>query len=323
MTEQKQSQQSSKESLAEETNELRVMLASKRGQLQNQKEKMERIESDLSKETSRLAENKDDLGLLTNEMTDSSSGEESLEDMAQQKLLDKNGAIEGITLKKQEKNELLKEVESLELSLKEENRLYRGIVEVIKDEEVKLTRLDVELENRLDHLREEYTLSFEGAKEQYPLMMPADEAQKRVKLIKLAIEELGTVNLGAIDEYARVAERYEFLLSQKEDLQQAKDTLFQVIDEMDDEMKRRFADTFYSIRKEFEQVFKALFGGGRAELKLTNPDDLLNTGVDIIAQPPGKKTAKLEPLIRRRKSIDSHSPFILHSKSASCSFLYP
>ncbi|WP_430871356.1 hypothetical protein, partial [Escherichia coli] len=75
------------------------------------------------------------------------------EDMAQQKLLDKNGAIEGITIKKQEKNELLKEVESLELSLKEENRLYRGIVEVIKDEEVKLTRLDVELENRLDHLR--------------------------------------------------------------------------------------------------------------------------------------------------------------------------
>ncbi|MBT2649645.1 chromosome segregation protein SMC [Bacillus sp. ISL-34] len=296
MTEQKQSQQSSKESLAEETNELRVMLASKRGQLQNQKEKMERIESDLSKETSRLAENKDDLGLLTNEMTDSSSGEESLEDMAQQKLLDKNGAIEGITIKKQEKNELLTQVESLELSLKEENRLYRGIVEVIKDEEVKLTRLDVELENRLDHLREEYTLTFEGAKEQYPLMMPAEEAQKRVKLIKLAIEELGTVNLGAIDEYARVAERYEFLLSQKEDLQQAKDTLFQVIDEMDDEMKRRFADTFYSIREEFEQVFKALFGGGRAELKLTNPDDLLNTGVDIIAQPPGKKLQNLSLL---------------------------
>ncbi|QOS88494.1 MULTISPECIES: chromosome segregation protein SMC [Bacillales] len=296
MTEQKQSQQSSKESLAEETNELRVMLASKRGQLQNQKEKMERIESDLSKETSRLAENKDDLGLLTNEMTDSSSGEESLEDMAQQKLLDKNGAIEGIAMKKQEKDELLTQVETLELSLKEENRLYRGIVEVIKDEEVKLTRLDVELENRLAHLREEYTLSFEGAKEQYPLMMPAEEAQKRVKLIKLAIEELGTVNLGAIDEYARVAERYEFLLSQKEDLQQAKDTLFQVIDEMDDEMKRRFADTFYSIREEFEQVFKALFGGGRAELKLTNPDDLLNTGVDIIAQPPGKKLQNLSLL---------------------------
>ncbi|MED3688891.1 chromosome segregation protein SMC [Peribacillus butanolivorans] len=296
MTKQKQSQQTSKESLSEETNELRVTLASKRGQLQNQKEKMERLESDLAKETSRLAENKDDLGLLSNEMTDSSSGEETLEDMAQQKLLDKNRAIEEISVKKQEKAEMQSQVEAFEISLKEEGRLYKGIVEVIKDEEVKLTRLDVELENRLDHLREEYTLSFEGAKEQYPLVMPVEEAQKKVKLIKLAIEELGTVNLGAIEEYARVAERYEFLLSQKEDLQQAKDTLFQVIDEMDDEMKRRFADTFYAIREEFEQVFKALFGGGRAELKLTNQDDLLNTGVDIIAQPPGKKLQNLSLL---------------------------
>ncbi|MFD6442814.1 chromosome segregation protein SMC, partial [Peribacillus sp. NPDC060186] len=196
MTKQKQSQQTSKESLAEETNELRVTLASKRGQLQNQKEKMERLESDLTKETSRLAENKDDLGLLTNEMTDSSSGEETLEDMAQQKLLDKNRAIEEISVKKQEKSEMQSQVEAFEISLKEESRLYKGIVEVIKDEEVKLTRLDVELENRLDHLREEYTLSFEGAKEQYPLVMPVEEAQKKVKLIKLAIEELGTVNLG-------------------------------------------------------------------------------------------------------------------------------
>ncbi|KWW10888.1 chromosome segregation protein SMC [Peribacillus simplex] len=296
MTAQKQSQQSSKESLAEETNELKVTLASKRGLLQNQKEKLERIEFDLAKETSKLAENKDDLGLLTNEMTDSSSGEETLEDMAQQKLLDKNGAIEGIASKKQEKNELLSQVETLELALKEENRVYKGVIEVIKDEEVKLTRLDMELENRLDHLREEYTLSYEGAKERYPLMLPVEEARKKVKLIKLAIEELGTVNLGAIEEYARVAERYEFLMSQKEDLQQAKDTLFQVIDEMDDEMKRRFADTFYSIREQFEQVFKALFGGGRAELKLTNPDDLLHTGVDIIAQPPGKKLQNLSLL---------------------------
>ena len=116
-------------------------MASKRGQLQNQKEKMERLESDLAKETSRLAENKDDLGLLTNEMTDSSSGEETLEDMAQQKLLDKNRAIEEISVKKQEKAEMQSQVEAFEISLKEESRLYKGIVEVIKDEEVKLTRL--------------------------------------------------------------------------------------------------------------------------------------------------------------------------------------
>ena len=184
----------------------------------------------------------------------------------------------------------------LNCDLKERNRLYKGIVEIVKDEEVKLNRLDVELENRLDTLREDYLLSYEAAKEKFPLTFPIEEAKKRVKLIKLAIDELGTVNLGAIEEYERVSERYEFLLTQKSDLQQAKDTLFQVISEMDEEMTRRFADTFYAIRDQFETVFKALFGGGRAELKLTDPLNLLQTGVEIVAQPPGKKLQKLSLL---------------------------
>src|SRR5690606_39147327 len=117
--------------------------------------------------------------------------------------------------------------------------------------------------------------------------------RKKVKLIRLAIDELGTVNLGAIDEYERVSERYTFLTEQQSDLQEAKDTLYQVIDEMDEEMIRRFQTTFISIRSHFETVFQALFGGGRADLRLTNPDDLLNTGVDIVAQPPGKKLQNL------------------------------
>jgi chromosome segregation protein len=167
------------------------------------------------------------------------------------------------------------------------------MVEVLKDEEVKINRLDVELETKLAHLREEYLLSFEGAKEQYPLALPVEEARKKVKLIKLAIEELGSVNIGAIEEYERVSERYEFLNEQKNDLQEAKDTLYQVIDEMDTEMKKRFEQTFYGIREQFEPVFRALFGGGRADLKLTHPEDLLNTGVEIVAQPPGKKLQNL------------------------------
>ena len=177
--------------------------------------------------------------------------------------------------------------------MKELKRQHKGLIEVLKDEEVKQNRLDVELVNRLNHLREEYLLSFEAAKEEYPLQIEIEEARKRVKLIKLAIEELGAVNLGAIEEYERVSERYEFLLEQKTDLQEAKDTLFQVIDEMDVEMKRRFQETFEGIRFHFESVFQSLFGGGRADLRLTQPEDLLNTGVEIVAQPPGKKLQNL------------------------------
>ncbi len=150
------------------------------------------------------------------------------------------------------------ELEDSEKEAKEMKRLHRGMVGVLKDEEVKINRLDVELENRLTQLREEYLLSFDGAKEQYPLMIPIEEARKKVKLIKLAIEELGNVNIGAIEEYERVSERYEFLNEQKTDLQEAKDTLFQVIDEMDNEMKKRFEQTFNGIRLHFEPVFPSI-----------------------------------------------------------------
>lgn len=296
LTEQKQTQASSKESLAEEISELKVSLASKKEQLRNQNENLHRLSEEWTATVNKLKFYRDDLSLLTNEMSNSSSGEEQLADAAQAKLVTKNQTIEKIAILRQEKERLQTEIEAFDLDIKERNRQYKGIVEIVKDEEVKLNRLDVELENRLDTLREEYFLSFEAAKEKYPLKLPIEEAKKKVKLIKLAIDELGTVNLGAIDEYERVSERYEFLLTQKSDLQEAKDTLLQVISEMDEEMARRFAQTFYAIRDQFETVFRALFGGGRAELKLTDPQNLLQTGIDIVAQPPGKKLQNLSLL---------------------------
>lgn len=180
--------------------------------------------------------------------------------------------------------------------------------------------MEVELDNLIAYLNDEYALSFEGAKEMYQLTLLPDEARKRVKLIKLAIEELGTVNLGSIDEYERVNERYLFLTEQRNDLTEAKNTLFQVIEEMDQEMTKRFSETFSQIRGHFESVFQALFGGGRADLKLTDPNDLLNSGVDIVAQPPGK-TAKLKPSFRRRESLNSDRFTILYFKSETCSIL--
>ncbi|PIB68290.1 hypothetical protein, partial [Pseudomonas sp. 2822-17] len=84
---------------------------------------------------------------------------------------------------------------------------------------MKVNRLDVDLDNRLNKLEGEYELSFEAARTQYPLHVDLDEGRKRVKLIKMAIEELGTVNVGAIEEYDRVRERYEFLMTQKQDLE--------------------------------------------------------------------------------------------------------
>lgn len=293
LTERKNTQQTSKETVVSEINELKISFASKSEQLNHAEEKLAAINSELAVTQEKLKTVNEDLELLSSEMTNSSSGEQYLEEAAQQKLKEKNETLELIASRRNERLKLQASLEDLELEAKELKRQHKGLIGVLKDEEVKQNRLDVELENRLNHLREEYLLSFEAAKEEYPLQIEIEEARKRVKLIKLAIEELGAVNLGAIEEYERVSERYEFLLEQKTDLQEAKDTLFQVIDEMDVEMKRRFEETFEGIRFHFESVFQSLFGGGRADLRLTQPEDLLNTGVEIVAQPPGKKLQNL------------------------------
>jgi chromosome segregation protein len=293
LTEQKTHDISSKETLTKEITDLKVEYAAKNEQYGNTKERLALIVEDLNESEERLALYTEDLMLLTSEMKGSTSGEEQLEAAAKRKQQDKEQSIALISSRRQERLQMHSALEDAELEAKEIKRLHKGMVEVLKDEEVKLNRLDVELENKLAHLREEYLLSFEGAKEQYPLPLPVDEARKKVKLIKLAIDELGSVNIGAIEEYERVSERYEFLNEQKNDLQEAKDTLYQVIDEMDIEMKKRFEQTFTGIREHFEPVFRALFGGGRADLKLTHPEDLLNTGVEIVAQPPGKKLQNL------------------------------
>ncbi|MBT2660242.1 chromosome segregation protein SMC [Bacillus sp. ISL-45] len=293
LTKLKNSNSTSKDTLISEISDLKINLASKKEQLSHVKEKLGSAVLQSDEQSRKLDILKEDLSLLSSEMTDSSSGETQLEEAAKRKLQDKNETLKLISSRRNERLELQNKLEDQELESKELRRLLKGINEVLKDEEVKLNRLDVELDNKLAHLREEYLLSYEAAKEQYPLTIPADEARRKVKLIKMAIEELGTVNLGAIEEYDRVSERYEFLLEQKNDLQEAKDTLFLVIGEMDHEMKKRFEQTFTAIRSHFESVFQALFGGGRADLRLTQPDDLLNTGVEIVAQPPGKKLQNL------------------------------
>lgn len=293
LTERKNHEIVSKETIATEIADLKAEFAAKKQELRHAKEKIERIVADLAETEKKLAAYQEDLELLSSEMTDSSSGEVQLEEAAKRKLQDKDETMKLISSRREERMKLQAELEDAEIEVKELKRQHRGLVVVLKDEEVKLNRIDVELENRLAHLREEHLLTFDGAKEQFPLTIPLEEARKKVKLLKLEIEELGTVNLGAIEEYERVSERYEFLSEQKRDLQEAKDTLLQVIDEMDEEMKKRFEQTFNGIRTHFESVFRALFGGGRADLKLTDPDDLLNTGIEIVAQPPGKKLQNL------------------------------
>ncbi|AWB44260.1 chromosome segregation protein SMC [Paenibacillus sp. CAA11] len=210
--------------------------------------------------------------------------------------LKKSQASEQLELKRAARISLSRILEEGENETKEQRAALRAVEEQLRQTEIQANRLDVELDNILKKLSEDYELSYEMAKLRYSVPEDATMVQDEVKELKKRISALGEVNLGAIEEYERVSERYEFLSEQKNDLVEAKATLYQVIKEMDDEMSKRFKSTFDAIRREFVIVFSKLFGGGRADLVLLDPENLLETGIDIVAQPPGKKLQNLQLL---------------------------
>lgn len=211
-------------------------------------------------------------------------------------------------------NSISKEIDSLKARIEEKqaqdklkNSHLRNLEKESRDLEISINRIDVKLDSMLTTLSEEYELTFERAKRDYVLDIEPEEARIKVNNYRANIKRIGMVNLAAIEEYERVNTRYEFLSNQKEDLLKAEDTLLEIMNEMDDVMKEEFARTFEQIRLEFCQVFKELFSGGNADLKLTEPDNLLTTGVEIIASPPGKKLTTISLLSGGEKTLTAIS----------------
>lgn len=194
---------------------------------------------------------------------------------------------------RQSDNASLNELDSRNKQMQKQLNLLQ---EQIHSLDVRRARMEMEMENARQRLMEEHGLTFEEAVLQKTEIKNRREVISRIKELKGLIADLGSVNLGAIEEYARVKERYEFLSAQHNDLEEAKTSLYKVIEEMDEIMTRRFREAFQIINANFSETFTELFGGGNAELQLTNNNDLLETGVEIIAQPPGKKPQHLSLL---------------------------
>ena len=206
-----------------------------------------------------------------------------------------------------EKDKLKADIEELEAKNKLNHSSYSKKQNELKDLEVSVSKMDVKLDYYLNTLSEDYELTFEKARANYKLEIEVEEARQKVTTYKNNIKRIGMVNIDSIEEYEKVSERYEFLTSQKNDLLNAKDTLLEIIEEMDTVMKEEFTNTFKLIQKEFEIVFKQLFNGGKANLKLTDPDNVLETGVEIIASPPGKKLTTISLLSGGEKTLTAIS----------------
>ena len=173
--------------------------------------------------------------------------------------------------------------------------------------EIKANRIDVRLDTLLLNLTEDYSITFEYAKENYILELDIEEARNEVVNLKDKLKNIGAVNLGAIEEYERVNSRYTFLDNQRQDLKNAEATLLEIINEMDEVMIDKFSTTFKAIKEEFQKVFRALFKGGNAEIVLTDPTNLLETGVEIKAEPPGKHLQNISLLSGGEKTFTAIS----------------
>ncbi|WP_270640376.1 chromosome segregation protein SMC [Longibaculum muris] len=195
---------------------------------------------------------------------------------------------ESIQAKRELRMSFVNENDKLEETLRASRAHLREIQSEMTQKQVNKAKQETELSNYLLRLNDEYKMTYEFAKEEYTQEINMGEAKENVRLLRHKIDSLGNVNLQAIEDYQEVSTRYETLNSQRLDLINAQDSILKAIDEMDEIMISRFSETFEKINKEFNIVFRNLFGGGKAELRYSDPDNILETGIDIDVQPPGK-----------------------------------
>ena len=163
-------------------------------------------------------------------------------------------------------------------------------------------------EKQMNYMWEEYDLTYNRAMELRDKNL-TDLAfmRRQIQTLKSDIKKLGTVNVNAIEDYKSVSERYEFLKNQHDDLVEAEATLVQIIDELDAAMRKQFSEQFARIAEEFNIVFRQLFGGGKGTLELMEDEDILEAGIRIIAQPPGKKLQNMMQLSGGEKALTAIS----------------
>lgn len=218
----------------------------------------------------------------------------------QDKIAEFNNAIEKLNGDKEKF-----EKKSVELRQKEKD--LNSTREVSGRELARLEERKINLQKQYDDiiakLWDEYELTKRQAEEISIEIENVSTARKRLNEIKSSIRGLGSVNVSAIEEYKEVSERYEFLGAQVSDVEKSKNEIERLINDLTKQMKDAFIENFHEINKHFGETFKELFGGGTASLELANPDDILNSGIDIIAHPPGKIVVHLEALSGGEKAL--------------------
>ena len=204
------------------------------------------------------------------------------------------------------KQERVKKNEELAKTEEEISQQFEIIEELkgqITKNEVKKSKIEYELEQIINKMWEDYEITPNNVGGEYKKPENAVETTKQVKSLRDQIRDLGSINIDSIEEYKQTRERYDFMCEQRLDLENSSSKLKKVIQDMTKIMKEQFEKQFKVINKNFGEVFKELFGGGKAELKLTDEENILECGIDVEVQPPGKKLQNMTLLSGGEKAF--------------------
>ena len=290
--------------LQQQLNQKKSDLAVTKERLKTQRQMKERLNEQLDQTDQALEQLLEKIEFFNSDEITGQQAFDQIQSQIDEKQEDKsrfNQQLEELKAQRSELNETIEETDAL---LQETHRDILSIENRYQDIKAEQSRLDVLISHAIDHLSEDYHVTFEHAKTLYELDTDIESLRKKVKLTKMSIEELGPVNLNAIEQFEELNTRYTFLDEQRTDLREAKATLEQIIQEMDQEVKDRFKATFHAVQGHFTEVFKSLFDGGEAELRLTD-DDYLSAGVEIVVQPPGKKLQHLSLLSGGERALSA------------------
>jgi len=271
-----------------------IALTSAKTVLEQQQEQLALVQQQLAQAQNAQAAVEQELTKLKRSQTQLETDLRSTIEQETQLKNRKAQLMQDLTEAKAQKSDVQAKVQTSNLNLKALQKQLANLDKTIYNYQLELERIDLELNQISDAVAERAMTAEQLAKRVVTAELHI--LQKEEKSLKQKIHDLGVVNLAALQEYENVKERVSFLQSQYDDLTKAKDTLHQTITEIDATSAERMLETYKRLRHEFQIMFTQLFKGGKADLELTDPENILNSGINIIAQPPGKKLQNLNLL---------------------------
>ena len=264
---------------------------------------LSRVQDDIDELTIQIDDRKERLEALEESKNKIVFSSDDAEEAVQACIDEKTQLEDYISRISKEKSQLVEQLNSLNAEFSAEGEKLNSYQDQKYQQEIKLARNETQLDTIKEKLWDDFEISYAQALEYKKEDFSFTPAVKESREIRNRMRELGDVNVGAIREYEQVSERYAFLTEQRADITGAMEELQAIIDDMEKTIKTRFKENFDQVVVNFEEIFKELFGGGHAELRLDNEDDPLEAGIEIIAQPPGKKLQNINLMSGGEKTM--------------------